>query len=40
MTNSAGTVVWMSNYAPFGQAMVTVSTVENNPRLPGQYYDR
>ncbi|MBN8771113.1 MAG: RHS repeat protein [Thiobacillus sp.] len=40
MTNSAGTVVWKANYEPFGKAMVTVSTVENNLRLPGQYYDR
>ena len=27
-------------YEPFGKANVTVSTVENNLRFPGQYYDR
>ena len=40
MTNSAGTVVWTAVYEPFGKATVTTSTIENNLRLPGQYYDR
>jgi RHS repeat-associated protein len=40
MTNQAGTVVWKANYEPFGKATVTVNTVENNPRLLGQYFDR
>ena len=40
MTNASGTVVWKADYEPFGKATVTVSTIENNVRLPGQYYDR
>jgi RHS repeat-associated protein len=41
MTDSAGTVVWKADYEPFGKATVRpVSTIENNLRLPGQYYDR
>jgi RHS repeat-associated protein len=40
MTDGSGTVVWKANYEPFGKATVTTSTIENNLRLPGQYYDR
>lgn len=40
MTNSARTVVWKANYEPFGKATVTTSIIENNLRLPGQYFDR
>lgn len=42
MTNSAAAVVWKADYEPFGKAAVKlpVSTIENNLRLPGQYYDR
>jgi RHS repeat-associated protein len=32
-------VVWSADYLPFGQADVTVETVENNLRFAGQYYD-
>jgi len=40
MTDSMGTVVWKAYYEPFGTATVRpVSTIENNLRLPGQYYD-
>jgi RHS repeat-associated protein len=39
MTDSSGTVVWAADYLPFGQADVTVETVENNLRFVGQYYD-
>ncbi|RJP74810.1 MAG: RHS repeat-associated core domain-containing protein, partial [Desulfobacteraceae bacterium] len=35
----SGTVVWAADYDPFGTATVMVSAVENNMRLPGQYYD-
>lgn len=34
------TVVWSADYRPFGQADVTVNTVTNNFRFPGQYYDQ
>ena len=39
MTNSTGAVVWSADYKPFGEATVTVSTITNNLRFPGQYYD-
>jgi RHS repeat-associated protein len=39
MTNASGTIVWKADYTPFGKATVTVGTVENNIRFPGQYYD-
>ena len=34
-----GQTVWKAAYLPFGNAEVLVDTVENNFRLPGQYYD-
>ena len=40
MTDDAGSLVWKASYEPFGKANVTTSTVENNLRLPGQYFDR
>ena len=39
MTDSSGTVVWSADYKPFGEATVTISTITNNLRFPGQYYD-
>ncbi len=39
MTDSAGVVQWSADYKPFGEATVTVSTITNNLRFPGQYYD-
>jgi RHS repeat-associated protein len=39
MTNSAGTTVWKADYEPFGKTTVTVSTITNNVRLAGQYFD-
>lgn len=39
MTDSTGTVVWAADYKPFGEATITVSTITNNLRFPGQYYD-
>jgi RHS repeat-associated protein len=40
MTDVNGAVVWSADYRPFGQADVTVNTVANNFRFPGQYYDQ
>jgi len=31
--------VWSADYKPFGEATVTISTVTNNLRFPGQYFD-
>jgi RHS repeat-associated protein len=39
MTDSTGTVVWAADYKPFGETTVTVSTITNNLRFPGQYFD-
>jgi RHS repeat-associated protein len=39
MTDSTRTVVWAADYKPFGDATVTVSTITNNLRFPGQYFD-
>ncbi len=40
MTDSSSTVVWAADYKPFGEATVTISTITNNLRFPGQYYDQ
>jgi RHS repeat-associated protein len=40
MTDAAGATVWKADYEPFGRATVKVGKVENNLRLPGQYFDR
>lgn len=39
MTDASGVVVWAADYKPFGEATVTLSTITNNLRFPGQYYD-
>src|SRR5512147_1011011 len=41
MTDSAGVVRWSADYKPFGEATIdqTVTTITNNLRFPGQYYD-
>jgi RHS repeat-associated protein len=39
MTDSTGTVVWAADYKPFGEATIAVSTITNNLRFPGQYFD-
>jgi RHS repeat-associated protein len=39
LTNDSQTVVWKAAYTPFGGATVSIQTVENPFRLPGQYYD-
>jgi RHS repeat-associated protein len=41
MTDDNGNIVWEASYKPFGEATVNPkSTVENNFRFPGQYYDK
>jgi RHS repeat-associated protein len=40
MTNGAGTLVWRAEHTPFGGIYaLTVGTITNNLRFPGQYYD-
>jgi YD repeat-containing protein len=38
MTDASGVVVWVADYKPFGEATITVSSITNNLRFPGQYY--
>lgn len=39
LVNSSGQVVWQAQYSAFGRANITVNTIENNLRFPGQYFD-
>jgi RHS repeat-associated protein len=40
MTDSSGTRVWRAEHTPFGGIYaLTVGTITNNLRFPGQYYD-
>jgi RHS repeat-associated protein len=39
LTDSTGTTVWQADYNPFGEANIITSTITNNLRFPGQYYD-
>ena len=39
MTDANQAIVWSAYYKPFGAATVTVSTITNNLRFPGQYFD-
>lgn len=39
MIQDNGVVVWAAQHEAFGKAEVTVSTVENPLRFPGQYFD-
>jgi len=41
MTDDAGTIVWEASYKPFGETTINPrSSVVNNFRFPGQYYDQ
>jgi RHS repeat-associated protein len=40
LTNSSGAVSWKAAYTPFAEAEISIQTVENPFRLPGQYYDQ
>ena len=40
LTDDTQAVVWKGEYDPFGKVTETVSTVEQNLRFPGQYYDQ
>ena len=39
LTDNTGNVVWSADYKPFGEVTITNSTVTNNLRAPGQYFD-
>lgn len=40
LTDDTGGVSWKAVYGPFGEAVISVETVENPLRFPGQYYDQ
>ena len=41
MTSTNGTAAWSATYSSFGEATVDISsTITNNLRFPGQYYDK
>ena len=40
LTDDIGAVSWKAVYTPFGEAEISVQTVENPFRFPGQYYDQ
>jgi len=39
MTDENQNVVWQADHKPFGESTITVATIENNLRFPGQYFD-
>ncbi len=40
MTDASGAVVWAADYKPFGEATIAQgSSITNNLRFPGQYFD-
>ena len=39
LTDGAGSLAWKAVYTPFGEATISVQTVDNPFRFPGQYYD-
>ncbi len=39
LTNDSQTITWKAVYTPFGEAVISIATVENPFRFPGQYYD-
>ena len=40
MTDTSGTLVWRAEHSPFGSIYaLTVATISNNLRFPGQYFD-
>jgi len=40
ITDSTGNQVWNAQHLAFGQTSSITSTIENNRRFPGQYYDQ
>jgi len=39
ITDANQTIVWQAKYDPYGKATITTSSITNNLRFPGQYYD-
>ncbi|MEH6610341.1 MAG: RHS repeat-associated core domain-containing protein [Halioglobus sp.] len=39
LTDQNGTVAWSADYHPFGEVSINTSSIVNNLRFPGQYFD-
>ena len=39
MTDELQNIVWQASYTPFGKATISINTIKNNIRFPGQYFD-
>lgn len=40
ITDASGTVTWAVDFEPFGNVLETVTSISNNLRYPGQYFDQ
>ena len=40
LTDGTGSIAWKATYTPFGEAVISIATIENPFRFPGQYYDQ
>ena len=40
LTDASQHVAWKASYKPYGEAVISIETVENPFRFPGQYYDQ
>jgi RHS repeat-associated protein len=40
LTDGTGSIAWKAAYKPFGEAVISIATVQNPFRFPGQYYDQ
>jgi len=40
LTDGTGSIAWKAAYTPFGEAVISIATVQNPFRFPGQYYDQ
>jgi RHS repeat-associated protein len=40
LSNDSQQVVWQADYHPFGKVLESVTTISNNVRFPGRYFDR
>ena len=39
ITDTSQSIVWQADHQPFGKAIISTETIENNLRFPGQYFD-
>ena len=39
ISDKNGNIVWESDYSAFGKTFITINSIQNNIRFPGQYFD-